>query len=224
MKIKTFIWTAALSAAFIACSKSEDGGELSEFSIRFQPDIYETAFYASGETQPLIITSATGQADMVYLSPSTHSSISYSNSTGKVRWTKMLPLGQTTVTVVAALDNRETITTFKVNNNFQGGFTGGYNYDASTETLTHVNFVAQFNSNGTVAINDDGDLGTGTWQRMQDNTIRFIFSYNSSPAQNYTYQGPLFYNNNVSYIEGYFYRGSGVVLGQEKGYFRINLH
>ena len=82
----------------------------------------------------------------------------------------------------------------------------------------------QFNGNGTLTLDDDGYNATGTWTMTDDNIIQFTYSYDVAPSTFYTFRGPVVYNTNEAYIDGFFYRGSTVVPGNERGYFRLNFN
>ncbi|MEM9685941.1 MAG: hypothetical protein AAF934_03360 [Bacteroidota bacterium] len=153
MKLRTFLWVMALSTALIAC-KDDDNDR---FSIEFDNEVYEATFRTLGETEPVTITSDIGTPEIV-IDAGTDPAISYNMDTGILSWSELLPLDETSVTLVATSGSRETTTTIMINNSFAGEFSGSF-----ADSGMDITFI--FNAD-VLTVNVDGNEGDVTsWDR-----------------------------------------------------------
>ena len=213
MKLKAFLLIAVLSMFVISCSKDDDNNS-EALSISFTPGTYNTAFYVAGETEAGTVTSNIGDPE-ISVSAETDPSITYNNATGRVEWTEELPLGENVVTVVAAVGSREATTDIIIDNAFQGSFTGGYNFNVGSMNLTSLNYTLQFNSDGTLMVDDDGNMGEGTWTR---DGSAITASYDFGGATPTTIQANVSYNSMEAFVAGTWYSGAS------QGYFRVDIN
>jgi len=84
-------------------------------------------------------------------------------TTGVLSWNEGLPLGENSISVTATNSAGFAVTSVLFLHQFGGEFTGGYNSDPSSTTVTASNLIINFNVNGTLSITDNGETGTGTW-------------------------------------------------------------
>ena len=89
--------------------------------------------------------------------------VSIDETTGTLTWNEDLPLGENIISVTATNSAGFAVTSVLFLHQFGGEFTGGYNSDPSSTTVTASNLVINFNVNGTLTITDNGETGTGTW-------------------------------------------------------------
>ena len=213
MKLKTFLSVMIICAVVISCS---DDNDPKPFSISFNPEVYDAVFYTSGETMP-----ATGPLDgsvEVSLQPGASPEFSYNTASHTVQWTKLLPLGENTVTVVAKRGQEEATATLTINNIFQGYFSGYYQLNGSP--IQHA-YTLQFNSDGTVGVQDvdNGYEGSGTWQRDGDTITASYVIGNFGAILNIA--GVLHYNTTEAYVEGLYYLDNGDTIPD--GIFRVDI-
>lgn len=89
--------------------------------------------------------------------------VAINETTGVLSWNEDLPLGENIISVTATNSAGFAVTSVLFLHQFGGEFTGGYNSDPSSTTVTASNLIINFNVNGTLSIMDDGETGTGTW-------------------------------------------------------------
>lgn len=89
--------------------------------------------------------------------------VTINETTGVLSWNEDLPLGENIISVTATNSAGFAVTSVLFLHQFGGEFTGGYNSDPASTTVTASNLVINFNVNGTLSITDDGETGTGTW-------------------------------------------------------------
>jgi hypothetical protein len=89
--------------------------------------------------------------------------VTINETTGALSWNEDLPLGENIISVTATNSAGFAVTSVLFLHQFGGEFTGGYNSDPSSTTVTASNLVINFNVNGTLTITDAGQTGTGTW-------------------------------------------------------------
>jgi|GEM_PF-2031820 len=221
MKVKAFL-VSILMLSMMACKKKDNIVE-EPLKVSIEPNSYDAAFYANGETEILKIEpNAVGA--VVTLKAGTDASISYDATSEKVTWTKLLPLG-TTVTTIEVIRKAQSATAeLTLSNKFQGSFTGGYNFTPANTTLTSINFDLQFLPDSTISVLDDGYIGNGTWVLDNDKLqVTFTYSYDINPSILYSFRGTINYDDDKAYIEGFWNRGNEIIAGMERGYFKVDL-
>ena len=225
MKPNSFLSAILLVVLLLSCGRQDNGVE--PINISLTPDMYDATFYEAGETEAVFVVSDLGEPQLS-VSPDTNPAISYNPATNKVEWTKLLPLGEHIVTVLAVVEATETTTDLIIRNSLDALFKGGYNFDATSPQATSFFNYVQFRKDNTLILEDEGESpgvgypGSGTWS-VADDTIEFTYSYDINPAIFYTFRGTLTYNDTEAYISGLWYNGSQATEGMERGYFRIAL-
>ena len=136
-------------------------------------------------------------------------------TTGVLSWNEDLPLGENSISVTATNSAGFAVTSVLFLHQFGGEFTGGYNSDPSSTTVTASNLIINFNVNGTLSITDNGETGTGTWSFNPQGDL--ICSY-TIPAGNFQLVYDLTYSVTVNpFLEGYKrLDGSTVNLGYSR--------
>lgn len=89
--------------------------------------------------------------------------VAINETTGVLSWNEDLPLGENIISVTATNSAGFAVTSVLFLHQFGGEFTGGYNSDPASTTVTASNLIINFNVNGTLTITDNGETGTGTW-------------------------------------------------------------
>jgi len=127
--------------------------------------------------------------------------VTINETTGVLSWNEDLPLGENIISVTATNSAGFAVTSVLFLHQFGGEFTGGYNSDPSSTTVTASNLVINFNVNGTLSITDNGETGTGTWSFNPQGDL--ICSY-IVPAGNFQLVYDLTYSVTVNpFLEGY---------------------
>ena len=158
MKLRTFLWVAALSTVLIACGDDDSPNP----SISFENAVYEATFRVAGATADAISTSGGITPADVALAEGTDASVSYNTDTGLLEWSNELPLDETSVTLVANSGSSEITTTVMLNNSFVGTFLGSYTNGASTIPVQIV-----FGENESDPVVTANELATNieSWER-----------------------------------------------------------
>lgn len=89
--------------------------------------------------------------------------VAINETTGVLSWNEDLPLGENIISVTATNSAGFAVTSVLFLHQLGGEFTGGYNSDPASTTVTASNLIINFNVNGTLTITDNGETGTGTW-------------------------------------------------------------
>ena len=127
--------------------------------------------------------------------------VAINETTGVLSWNEDLPLGENIISVTATNSAGFAVTSVLFLHQFGGEFTGGYNSDPSSTTVTASNLIINFNVNGTLSITDNGETGTGTWSFNPQGDL--ICSY-TVPAGNFQLVYDLTYSVTVNpFLEGY---------------------
>ena len=158
MKTSFFFFMISLMV-FSSCS--DDVLLLSPTGFSYATTIYEVGFYETGQSGVAQIT-WNGETGTFGLADS-YPGVSINSTTGQLSWNQDLNLGTTVVTIIATNSIGNISTTINLVHKFSGSFTGGYNYNPSSTTLTQSMFNLTFNENGTMTATDSGDNATGTY-------------------------------------------------------------
>lgn len=222
MKLVKNLSIVTLLLLFISCSNDDDNNPpADELSVSLEFDTYRTGFYQAGETDEVTIAPDPEADAVITLEGVDPAIVTYNPLTSRIEWTNLLPLGENAVTIAATVDGTEATTNITLQNDFEGSFSGGYNFDPTdTDNLTSMNFDAEFiYIDNVVNIDDDGNSGSGTWS-IEGNTLTLVFTYDN--VTYFTYQGDIFNDGVEAYVDGMWYNGQEAE-GVAEGYFRIDI-
>jgi hypothetical protein len=118
-------------------------------------------FYTNGSTGVPNIN--WGNEAGTYALNDDYQGVAINETTGVLSWNEDLPLGENIISVTATNSAGFAVTSVLFLHQFGGEFTGGYNSDPASTTVTASNLIINFNVNGTLTITDNGETGTGTW-------------------------------------------------------------
>lgn len=220
--LKKGISMLLIALTISACSSDDDKAATQDFlTISFEDPAFEAEFYQSGSTDIVNVTSSLGEPSIV-LSDDTDVTISYNEMTGQVEWTNLLPLGINNVTLIATADDgTKASVDITIENILQGNFSGGYNFNADSTVITSSDYAMSFNRDGTMTINDEGQIGSGTWA-SNGNQILFTITYNANPDNHYTFNGTIVHNEIEVSLSGLWYKGETVNAEMVEGYYNVN--
>jgi len=214
MKLKTLILLTIVLALF-SCTNDESS-EIVNPKISFSNNNQVTSFYTEGSFEKPSIDwgGETGTLNLGALI----TGVSLDASSGIISWTKELSLGEHTIEITATNSAGESKAALVLTNNFEGDFTGGYNKDPNSTTLSD-DFIINFNSDGTMQAEDVvvSSIATGTWTRNND-IITIEYTFNGTSFLSIVFE--LVYNESGAYLEGQWFRGTDTTVTPE-GYIIV---
>ncbi len=217
---KNFIAILLVALTICSCS-SDDDNNTQQFYLTIDTTEYEAMFYTNGETEAVNLI-LNGSEPLLALAEGTDESISFNPITLKIEWTKLLPLGDNNVTLIATGTNGEQDqVTVTITNKFQGTFSGGYNFNSNSSIITSTDFMMVLNSDGSLTINDEGNEGSGSWS-INDNVITLTLTYDIATDTYYTFLSTVFYDSAEAFISGLWYDGEIVDNSNLRGYFYLD--
>ena len=155
-----------LSLQFNAHSNKEvnntTSSVLRKFRISFSPDTYHTKFFQKGQTTAMILNSEIGKPTHIV----SHQKLPYlffDARTQKIKWNKDLPLGETTLKVIATKGDRTAETELTFINHFSGIFKGGLNITDEKTSVLDI-FKVSFNKDGTLMFFNGSRHFKGTYK------------------------------------------------------------
>lgn len=168
---KTMLCAAVLTLLLVSC----DEDILNPEGLSYSKSVFDITFYESGQTGvPTIMWNGSigtfGLAD-------SYPGVSINSSTGAVSWNGDLPVGENDVTIIATNANGSKQVSITLNHIFSGSFTGSYNYDPTSMTVSGDNYGLTFNSDGTIIPRDFTTYGSGTYTIDDNNNISAAYSY-----------------------------------------------
>lgn len=145
----------------ISCADDIDDNIVSAPSDFYYLGEFPIPFYTNGNTDfPNIDW---GNESGIFTLNNNYQGVSINSSTGVLSWNEDLPLGENIISVTATNSAGFAVTSVLFLHHFGGEFTGGYNSDPTSTTVTDSNLIINFNVNGTLAITDNGETANGTW-------------------------------------------------------------
>lgn len=221
MKTMKILSAVILTLMFTtSCSKNDDtvvvqeqqqqAGEPSD--LVYNDPQTEVAFYSTGSTAAPNVNwnGETGS----FMSNGSYDGITINSNTGVISWNKNLPLGENYISVRATNSKGSSVTQVILNNQFQGNFIGGYNYDPTSTILTDYGLTMNFASDETMLCVINGSTGAGSWNTISGSYISVNFILAGDPVT-YKFEGEVVYSNSIlPYIAGsYGIAGAGVWMG-----------
>ena len=162
MKTAKVLFVFFFSIPFlVSCADDIDDNIVSAPSDFYYLGELPIPFYTNGNLEVANIN--WGNEEGNFTLNSNYQGVSINETTGMLTWNEDLPLGENIISVTATNSAGFAVTSVLFLHQFGGEFTGGYNSDPSSTTVTASNLVINFNVNGTLSITDNGETGTGTW-------------------------------------------------------------
>lgn len=149
-------------------------------NLQYEPNPIEASFYSTGSSA-LPSVEWGGERGAFNLKVASQG-FTIDSHTGEVSWSKGIPLGSHEL-VVEAKNSVGDVTKFlTIKHLFSGSFSGGYNRNPASTTLTDNDYHLTFDSDGTMIVRDKSATGTGTWEFTSDNRIKVDYKYTGSNA------------------------------------------
>jgi hypothetical protein len=162
MKTAKVLFVFFFSISFlVSCADDIDDNIVSAPSDFYYLGELPIPFYTNGNLEVANIN--WGNEEGNFTLNSNYQGVSINETTGMLTWNEDLPLGENIISVTATNSAGSAVTSVLFLHQFGGEFTGGYNSDPASTTVTASNLVINFNVNGTLSITDNGETGTGTW-------------------------------------------------------------
>ncbi|WP_396184274.1 hypothetical protein [Flavobacterium sp.] len=162
MKTAKVLFVFFFSIPFlVSCADDIDDNIVSAPSDFYYLGELPIPFYTNGNLEVANIN--WGNEEGNFTLNSNYQGVSINETTGMLTWNEDLPLGENIISVTATNSAGSAVTSVLFLHQFGGEFTGGYNSDPASTTVTASNLVINFNVNGTLSITDNGETGTGTW-------------------------------------------------------------
>ena len=162
MKTVKLLFVFFFSIPFlVSCADDIDDNIVSAPSDFYYLGELPIPFYTNGNTDfPNIDW---GNESGVFTLNENYQGVSINSSTGVLSWNENLPLGENIISVTATNSAGFAVTSVLFLHQFGGEFTGGYNSDPTSTTVSASNLVINFNVNGTLVITDNGETVNGAW-------------------------------------------------------------
>ncbi|MCP4120384.1 MAG: hypothetical protein GY751_01375 [Bacteroidetes bacterium] len=186
------------------------------FDFTYSFNSYSIGFYNSGMTGVAQID-WNGETGTFGLSQS-YAGVSVDNTNGMVSWNGDLPIGTTSVRIIATNSDGFATKDIELDHPFSGEFIGSYNYDPMSTTVIGDNFTLDFKVDGTLLVKDFTTDGSGTWEFVSTNTISGAYDYGYGPIY---ITGTIVYSESQTpYVEGLWGNDPNDI---NSGYYKVEL-
>lgn len=209
----SFVSMFILLFTFTSCSSEDDANDLVPV-VTYSTDTLQAEFFVAGNSlDPNIEWN--GTPGTLSLSNPV-SGLSVNPTTGKITWTKQLPLGIHDFSVLATNSAGTTTINLVINNPFQGVFTGTYD--------SNFFYEIEFFKDGSIEVRADSEanpsLANGIWMN-EGGSIRADYTYLS--GGDFSVLGTLTLNDSAVYSGNWFF-DHGSIIGNEGGIFEVVMH
>ena len=213
MKTTKIILLFALTL-IMSCSNEDDSPTISSPSVTYASTNLEALFSQIGNSAAPNVNWNGNQGS--FSLASTTEGLNINSTSGVINWTKMLPIGNHNVQVIATNSSGQTTINLTINNPFQGEFIGDY------DSFNY--FSLDFNSNGTINIkaNDESNpsLASGTWA-LTGNNILINYSYDN--GDDYSLNGTLSQTPTQASLSGDWFYDFDAVPANQSGIYSVSL-
>ncbi len=213
MKTTKIILLFALTL-IMSCSNEDDSPTISNPSVTYASTNVDAMFSQIGNSAAPTVNWNGNQGS--FSLASTTEGLSINSTSGVLNWTKMLPIGNHNIQVIATNSSGQTTINITINNPFQGEFVGDYgssNY-----------FSLDFNSNGTINIkaNDESNpsLASGTWTLTGNN---ILINYTYDVGGDYSLNGTLSQTSSQATLNGNWFFDFNAVPANQGGVYSVSL-
>lgn len=205
----------AILVVFQNCSKKDD--DVSKATVTYENNTIEATFYNSGNSVPIVDWNGNrGTFSLVESYADGIDGLTINESTGEIRWTKLLKEGIWIFDVEATNSAGTTIIEMTIDNTLQGVFTGTYGLTEFYEIEFFKDGTAEVRANNPA----DPDIGTGTWTINNEYEVLVDYAYQSNQ---YSTLGTLIQTNSNAFYSGNWYHGYGAADANEGGVFETVL-
>ncbi|WGK65651.1 hypothetical protein [Croceiramulus getboli] len=189
-------------------------------NIQFAQSSFTTTFRTAGATLAPNIDWNGEQGTLTLATPV--SGVSLNQSTGVISWSKLLPIGTTTVQLIASNSAGQSQVTLNLENDFEGSFVGAYGSDPDSQDTSNY-FQVNFSADGSVEViaNDSRDVATGTYG-LVGSTLTAFYSYDFEDLNEYTFQAELVNTAAQATVDGLWYIGDSTDPADAGGYFEVS--
>lgn len=174
--MKTNLFLSLIALLFFA-SCSDDAVVLGPSDFSYAKATFDIEFYTSGQTGTPSID-WNGSVGTFGLADS-YPGVSINSTTGVVSWNKGLSLGSNAIQIIATNADGSLTITITLRNNFSGSFSGGYNYDPNSTTVSvGDNYKLIFAEDGSMTAMDFSSEASGSYviNSMGDLTAQYLYT------------------------------------------------
>lgn len=207
-KIKLITLLAVALLLNLSCSKDNDSVSPEPnkvFELSISPETYEANFFESGETNTFNLNTNIGEASEISILESPNYLFIES---GKLNWTRELPVGRTTAFVRAYNEpnNQESITQITFTNMLRGFFLGSIYISVTGDAgdTTDVPLVFDFNNDGSFTYYANSGEQSSTYEITENNHIVFSIELDETLI---SFNGLLQYIDQEPILAGGYYLG-----------------